>query len=105
MVRACALVMGPRVGDVSMVMLLGCSASSPPPLGKIRQRIKVSITMVRREVGDVEGVAHRVLVGGDVHRVGVVVDLGENLEWPVGTRKKLGLAGVQEPVFAEMYPH
>jgi len=55
-----------------------------PPLGKILPRIKIFITMVWCEVGDVEGVAHRVLVRRDVHRVGVVVDLGEDLERTVG---------------------
>ena len=58
-------------------------------MGKILPRIKVFITMVRCEVGDVERVAHRVLVRGDVHRVRVVVDFGKNLERAVGARKEL----------------
>src|SRR3954470_23153187 len=84
MACACALVKGPSVAGASMVMSVGCSASSPPPLGKILPRIKIFITMVRCKVGDVEGVAHRVLVRRNVHRVCIVVYLGENLEWAIG---------------------
>ena len=69
--------MGPSgvVGDVgtSMGMIEGCSASPPPPLGKIRPRIESVITMVWREVLDVEDVAHIVLVSWEVDLVGVVV--------------------------------
>ena len=62
-------------GDVgtSMGMSEGCSASAPPPLGKIRPWIKIFITMVWREVLDVEDVAHVVLVSWEVDLVGVVV--------------------------------
>ena len=44
-----------------------------PPLGKIRPRIEILITMVRGEVFDVEDVAHGVLVTWDVDLVCVVV--------------------------------
>ena len=37
-----------------------------PPLGKIRPRIEILITMVGREIFDVEDVAHGVLVTWDV---------------------------------------
>ena len=33
-----------------------------PPLGKIRPRIEILITMVRGEIFDIEDVTHRVLV-------------------------------------------
>ena len=68
--------MGPSgvEGDVgtSMGKSEGCSASSPP-LGKIRRRIKSFITMVWREVLDVEDAAHVVLVSWEVDLVGIVV--------------------------------
>ena len=44
-----------------------------PPLGKIRPRIEILITMVREEIFDVEDVAHGELVALDVDLVGVVV--------------------------------
>ena len=69
--------MGPSgvEGDVgtSMGMSEGCSASSPPTLGNIRPRIESFITMVWREVFDVEDVTHVVLVSWEVDLVGVVV--------------------------------
>ena len=43
-----------------------------PPLGKIRRRIKFFITIVVREVLDIEDVAHGVLVAWDVDLVCVV---------------------------------
>ena len=71
-----ALVIGPSgvIEDVGMSngMTLGCSASSPP-LGKIRPRIEIFITMVGREILDVEDVAHIVLVAREVDLVSVVV--------------------------------
>ena len=67
--------MGPSgvEGDVGMSMGMseGCSSSSP--LGKIRPRIKSFITMVWREVLDVEDDAHIVLVLWEVDLVGIVV--------------------------------
>ena len=56
-----------------MGMTKGCSASSPPPLGKIRPRIEILITMVRGEIEDVEDVAHVVLVAWEIDLVSVVV--------------------------------
>ena len=50
-------------------MLRGIS----PPLGKIRPRIEILITMVGREIFDVEDVAHGVLVAWNVDIVGIVV--------------------------------
>ena len=44
-----------------------------PPLGKIRPPIKILITMVRGEIGDVEDVAHVVLVTWEIDLVSVVV--------------------------------
>ena len=46
---------------------------SRPPLGKIRPQIESLITMVGREIFDIEDVAHRLLVTWDVDIVGVVV--------------------------------
>ena len=51
-----------------------------PPLGKIRPRIKFFITMERREIFDVEDVAHAVLVAREVDIVSVVVVACEYLE-------------------------
>ena len=56
-----------------------------PPLGKIRPRIKFFITMVGREIFDVEDVAHGVLVTWDVDLVGVVVVASKYLEWSIGS--------------------
>ena len=44
-----------------------------PPLGKIRPRIKILITMLRGEIVDVEDVAHVVLVAWEINLVSVVV--------------------------------
>ena len=44
-----------------------------PPLGKIRPRIEIFITMVGREIFDIEDVAHGVLVAWNVDLVGIVV--------------------------------
>ena len=68
-----------------MVMVEGCSASSPPPLGEIRPRIVLFITMVLGQVFDVEDVANVVLVAWDVDLVGVVVVACKHLEWSVGS--------------------
>src|SRR3954462_15848088 len=70
-----------------------------PPLGKIRPRIKIFITMVRCKVGNVEGVAHRVLVHRDVHRVSVVVDLGEDLERAAARGRSLDLRASEKRSF------
>ena len=44
-----------------------------PPLGKIRPRIKIFITMERREIFDIEDVAHVVLVAWEIDLVCIVV--------------------------------
>ena len=51
-----------------------------PPLGKIRPRIEIHITMVRGEIFDVEDVAHGVLVAWDVDLECVVVVVCKHLE-------------------------
>ena len=56
-----------------------------PPLGKIRPRIKILITMVRGEIFDVEDVAHGVLVAWDVDLVCVVVVACKHLEGSIGS--------------------
>ena len=56
-----------------MGMTEGCSTSSPPALGKIQPQIEILITMVRGEIGDVEDVAHVVLVAWEINLVSVVV--------------------------------
>ena len=56
-----------------------------PPLGKIRPRIVLFITMVLGQVFDVEDVANIVLVAWDVDLVGVVVVVCDRLEWTVGS--------------------
>ena len=65
MARARALVIGPLGacgGDgMSVWVVEGCFASSPP-LGEIRPRIVIIITMVLGQVFDVEDVAYVVLV-------------------------------------------
>ena len=51
-----------------------------PPLGKMRPRIKFFITMVGREILDIEDVAHVVLVAWAVNLVSVVVVACKHLE-------------------------
>ena len=51
-----------------------------PPLGKIRLLIEIFITMLGREIFDVEDVAHGVLIAWDVDLVGVVVVACKHLE-------------------------
>lgn len=90
MARAWALVIGPLgtwgVRVESMGMLVGFSAPSPPPSGKIRSRIGNVITMVRGQVGDVESITHRVLVEWDVNLVGIIVDPLYHLEGAIDSR-------------------
>ena len=51
------------INDGFIVMSMGCSESSPlPTLWQFCPRIKILITMRRNKVGDVEGVAHQVLM-------------------------------------------
>ena len=63
-----------------------------PPLGKIRPRIKIFITMESREIFDVEDVAHVVLVAREVDFVSVVVVACKHLEGSIHSWSKLGLA-------------
>ena len=65
-----------------------------PPLGKIHPRIKILITMVGREIFDIEYVAHGVLVAWDVDLVGIVVVAFEHLEGSIRSWLKFGLAFV-----------
>ena len=44
-----------------------------PPLGKIRPRIEILITMVRGDIIDIEDIAHGVLVAWEVDLVCVIV--------------------------------
>ena len=71
-----------------------------PPLGKIRPRIKILITMVGREIFDVEDVTHVVLVTWDVDLVGVVVVAIDHLEGSIHAWSKFGLAFDGEAVLA-----
>ena len=73
-----------------------------PPLGKIRPRIEILITMVRGEIFDVEDVAHGVLVAWDVDLVCVVVVASKHLEGSIGSWEKFGLAFVGEAVLAKV---
>ena len=56
-----------------------------PPLGKIRPRIEILITMVRGKIFDVEEFAHGVLVAWYVDLVGVVVLACKHLEVSIGS--------------------
>ena len=58
--------------------------------------------MERREVLDVEDVAHIVLASWEVDLVGVVIVAHEDLEGSIGSREKFGLAFVGEAVLAKV---
>ena len=58
--------------------------------------------MVRGEIGDVEDVAHIVLVAWDVGLVGIVVVAFEHLEGSIESWWNLGLAFVGEAVLAKV---
>ena len=73
-----------------------------PPLGKIRPRIEILITMVRGEIFDVEDVAHGVLVTWDVDLVGVVVVACKHLEGSIRSWSKLGLSFLWIAVLAKV---
>ena len=75
---------------------------SPPPLGKIRPRIEILITMVRGEIVDVQDVAHGVIVVWDVDLVGVVVVAFEHLEGSIESWWNLGLAFIGEAVLTKV---
>ena len=72
-----------------------------PPLGKIRPWIEIFITMVGREIFDVEDVANGVLVTWDVDLVSVVVAF-KHLEWSFRSWSKFGLAFMGEAVLAKV---
>ena len=76
-----------------------------PPLGKIRPRIEIFITMVWRRIFDVEGVAHVVLVAREVDLVSVVVVACKHLEGSIRSWSKLGFAFLWEAVLAKAQPH
>ena len=73
-----------------------------PPLGKIHPWIKILITIVGREIFDVEDVAHGVLVARDVNLVCVVVVACKHLEGSIRAWSKFGLAFVGETVLAKV---
>ena len=73
-----------------------------PPLGKIRPRIKFFITMEGREIFDVEGVAHVVLVAREVDLVSVVVVACKHLEGSIRSWSKFGLALLGKAVLAKV---
>ena len=73
-----------------------------PPLGKIRPRIKIFITMERREIFDVEDVAHIVLVAREVDLVSVVVVACKHLEGSIRSWSKLGFVFLWEAVLAKV---
>ena len=73
-----------------------------PPLGKIRPRIEILITMVGQEIFDVEDVAHGVLVTRDVDLVCVVVVACKHLEWSICAWSKFGLAFLGKAVIAKV---
>jgi hypothetical protein len=62
----------------------------------------VCITIVRLEVGDVEGIAHHVLGGGDVDDVCVIVGALEYLVWTISTGLQFGIAFFRKAVLAEV---
>ena len=74
-----------------------------PPLGKIQPRIEILITMVGREILDIEDVAHGVLVMWEVNLVGVVVVVVfKHLERSIRSWLKFGLAFVGEAVITKV---
>ena len=76
-----------------------------PPLGKMCSRIEILITMVGREIFDVEDVAHGVLAAWKVDLLGIVVVAFEHLEGSIRSWSKFGLAFAGEAVLAKVYPH
>ena len=73
-----------------------------PPLGKIRPRIEILITMVGREIFDVEDVAHGVLVTRDDDLVCVFIVACKHLEWSIHAWSKFGLAFLGKAVLAKV---
>ncbi len=56
-----------------------------PPLGKIQPQIEIFITMVGREIFDVEDVAHGVLAAWNVNLVCIVVVACKHLEGSISS--------------------
>ena len=73
-----------------------------PPLGKILPRIEIFITMVGREIFDVEDVAHEELVAWNVDLVGIVVVACKHLEGSIRSWSKLGFVFLWEAVLAKV---
>ena len=73
-----------------------------PPLGKIRPRIEILITMVRGEIFDVGDVTHGILVAWDVDLVCVVVVACKHLEGSIRSWPELGLAFLWKAVLAKV---
>ena len=62
----------------------------------------VLISMIWREVGHIECVAHEVLVNGDVDDVCVVIYLLEDLEGTISSWLQLGVALLRKSVLAKV---
>ena len=73
-----------------------------PPLGKIRPRIKFFITMVGREIFDIEDVTHGVLVVWNVDLVCIVIVACKHLEGSVRSWSKFVLAFLWKAVLARV---
>ena len=73
-----------------------------PPLGKIRPRIEFFITMVGREILDIEDVAHVVLVAREVDLVSIVVVAYKHHEGSICSWSEFGLALGREAVLAKV---
>ena len=73
-----------------------------PPLGKICPRIEILITMVGREISDVEDVIDGVLVTRNVDLVSVIVVACKHLEGSVRSWSKFGLAFLGKAVLAKV---
>ena len=75
-----------------------------PPLRKSRPRLACLIitwvSMEWREIIDVEGGMHRVLVIGEVELVCIVVDALDDLEGAITSWLELGVTFVGEAIFA-----
>ena len=77
-----------------------------PPLKRSHPRLLIiHITIVRLEVLDVEGVAHRILGGRDVDDVCVVIDAFEHFEVSVAPWLEFRASLFRKAILAEMNPH
>ena len=73
-----------------------------PPLGEIRPRIVLFITMLLGQIFDVEDAANVVLVAWEVDLVSVVVVACKYLEGSIRSWSKLGLAFLWKAVLAKV---